>query len=88
MATDYLSALNAGSGLNVTQIVDALVDAERVPKQKKIDEEKETATVQISALGSLKNELSVFQTNTAAVGWPNWTGPVIKHEQCDFEPDR
>ena len=67
MATDYLSALNAGSGLNVTQIVDALVDAERVPKQKKIDEEKEATTVQISALGSLKNELSVFQTNTAAV---------------------
>ena len=67
MATDYLSALNAGSGLNVPQIVDALVDAERVPKQKKIDEEKEAATVQISALGSLKNELSVFQTNTAAV---------------------
>ena len=53
MATDYLSALNAGSGLNVTQIVDALVDAERA-KTKKIDEEKETATVQISALGSLK----------------------------------
>jgi flagellar hook-associated protein 2 len=67
MTTDYLSALNAGSGLNVTQIVDALVDAERVPKQKKIDEEKDAATVQISALGSLKNELSVFQTNTAAV---------------------
>ena len=67
MATDYLSALNAGSGLNVTQIVDALVDAERVPKQKKIDEEKEAATVQISALGSLKNELSVFQTNTTSL---------------------
>ena len=67
MATDYLSALNAGSGLNVPQIVDALVDAERVPKQKKIDEEKEAATVQISALGTLKNELSVFQTNTAAL---------------------
>ena len=61
--TDYLSALNAGSGLNVTQIVDALVDAERVPKQKAIDEAKETANVKISALGSLKNELSVFQTN-------------------------
>ncbi len=67
MATDYLSALNAGSGLNVTQIVDALVDAERVPKQQKIDDAKETATVKISALGSLKNELSVFQTNTAAL---------------------
>ena len=35
--TDYLGALGAGSGLNVPQIVDALVDAERVPKQNKID---------------------------------------------------
>jgi flagellar hook-associated protein 2 len=67
MSTDYLSALGAGSGLNVPQIVDALVDAERVPKQNKIDDAKETATVKISALGSLKNELSVFQTNTAAL---------------------
>ncbi len=67
MSTDYLSALNAGSGLNVTQIVDALVDAERVPKQTAIDEAKETATVKISALGSLKNELSVFQTNASAL---------------------
>ena len=67
MSTDYLSALNAGSGLNVTQIVDALVDAERVPKQEKIDEATETATVKISALGSLKNELSVFQTNANAL---------------------
>ena len=67
MSTDYLSALNAGSGLNVTQIVDALVDAERVPKQKQIDEKKETATVKISALGSLKNELSVFQANASTL---------------------
>ena len=29
MAVDYLSVLNVGS-LNVTQIVDALIDAERV----------------------------------------------------------
>ena len=67
MSTDYLSALNAGSGLNVTQIVDALVDAERVPKQKQIDEKKETATVKISALGSLKNEVSVFQANAGTL---------------------
>ena len=67
MAVDYLSALNAGSGLNVTQIVDALVDAERVPKQTQIDKEKETATVKISALGTLKNELNVFDANSAAL---------------------
>lgn len=67
MTVDYLSALNAGSGLNVTQIVDALVDAERTPKQNKIEEAKETATVKISALGSLKNELTVFNTNAVAL---------------------
>ncbi|MDA8536853.1 flagellar filament capping protein FliD [Alphaproteobacteria bacterium] len=67
MAVDYLSALNAGSGLNVTQIVDALVDAERTPKQTKIDAAKETATVKISALGSLKSELSLFDTTTSAL---------------------
>ena len=67
MSTDYLGALNAGSGLNVPQIVDALVDAERVPKQKQIDEANEKANVAISALGSLKNELSVFQTNSNAL---------------------
>lgn len=67
MAVDYLSALGAGSGLNVKQIVDALVDAERAPKQNSIDEAKETATVKISALGSLKNELNVFDTNSKAL---------------------
>ena len=67
MTTDYLSALGAGSGLNVPQIVDALVDAERVPKQQQIDEANEKANVAISALGSLKNELSVFQTNSNAL---------------------
>ena len=28
---DYLSALNVGSGLNTTEIIDALVEAERAP---------------------------------------------------------
>ena len=36
---DYISALNAGSGLNTTQIVDTLVDAEVLPKQNKINEQ-------------------------------------------------
>ena len=35
MAVDYISALNAGSGLNSTQIVDALVDAEAETGQDK-----------------------------------------------------
>jgi flagellar hook-associated protein 2 len=67
LAVDYLSALNAGSGLNVTQIVDSLVEAERAPKETAIEKAKEEATVAISALGSLKQELSVFKTNSSAL---------------------
>ena len=42
MSVDYLSALNSkGSGLNITQIVDSLVQAETAPQkdllQDKID---------------------------------------------------
>ena len=42
MAVDYLSAINkGGSGLNITQIVDSIVEAETAPQQdivnKRID---------------------------------------------------
>lgn len=47
--TDYLGALGAGSGLNVPQIVDALVDAERVPKQNKIDDERDSISKNLCA---------------------------------------
>ena len=86
MTVDYLSALNAGSGLNVKQIVDALVDAERTPKQNKIDEAKETATVKISALGSLKNELTVFNTNAAALD--GQTGLTLSSSTSNVELTR
>ena len=45
MAVDYLSAMNVGSGLNVTQIVDALVDAEKAPREAQITENIEEKTV-------------------------------------------
>ena len=41
MAVDYLSAMNVGSGLNVTQIVDALVEAEKAPREAQITEKIE-----------------------------------------------
>ena len=56
MAVDYLSALNVGSGLNVTQIVDAIVDAERVPQENVIQKRIDEKTVSVSALGQLKGE--------------------------------
>ena len=63
MAVDYLSALNVGSGLNVTQIVDALVDAEKVPQESRIQEQLDERNVSISSLGDVKADLDIFKDN-------------------------
>ena len=63
MATDYLSALNVGSGLNTTEIIDSLVEAERAPKAKMINDNKAERTVAISSLGSVKNGFESFDTS-------------------------
>ena len=65
MATDYLSALNVGSGLNTTEIIDALVNAERVPKEEQINKKIDEKSLSISALGELKSELSTFDNSLA-----------------------
>ena len=63
MAVDYLSALNVGSGLNVTQIVDAIVDAERIPRETQLNEKIEQRTVSISSLGEVKADMKTFDQN-------------------------
>tara|TARA_A100001011_G_C14306711_1_gene843520 strand:+ start:205 stop:2436 length:2232 start_codon:yes stop_codon:yes gene_type:complete len=56
--TDVFSALNVGSGLNTSELIKNLVDAERAPKEEKINEKIETAEVSISAIAELKNSIS------------------------------
>ena len=63
MAVDYLSSLNVGSGLNTTQIVDSLIEAEKAPREKPIQDVLDKATVSISELGKLKNEINVFRSS-------------------------
>ena len=49
MAVDYLSAINqGGSGLNITQIVDSLVDAEKAPQEDKIQKTIDAKNTAIS----------------------------------------
>lgn len=71
MAVDYLSALNAGSGLNTTQIVDALVDAERAPQQTTIEKDIATNQVSVSAYAQIKSSLSTLKTSLAAMEGQN-----------------
>ncbi|MGC6496464.1 MAG: flagellar filament capping protein FliD [Candidatus Puniceispirillaceae bacterium] len=65
MAVDYLSTLNVGSGLNTSEIIDALVDAERAPQENKISKQREQRTVQISSLGQVKQGFESLDTGLA-----------------------
>ena len=67
MAVDYLSTLNAGSGLNTTEIIDALVNAERAPQENQISKQRDQRTVQISSLGQVKQGFESFDTGLAPV---------------------
>ena len=59
MAVDYLSAINKqGSGLNITQIVDSIVQAETAPIasriQKNIDDKNAVISVMLWLLLDIK----------------------------------
>ena len=81
MSVDYLSALNSkGSGLNITQIVDSLVQAETAPQKELLQDKIDTRTTAISALATLSSELSSLKTNISALGAsPN----ILLPAQCE-----
>ena len=63
MTVDYLSTLNSkGSGLNISQIVDSLVQAEIQPKRSLITESQSATEVKISELAELKSKANSFQS--------------------------
>lgn len=67
MAVDYLSALNAGSGLNTTQIVDALVEANRAPKEAAINKKVEENNVKISGFSTLLQQFETFKNTMSSL---------------------
>ena len=64
MAVDYISAINQnGSGLNITQIVESLVEAETKPKKDNINDKIDGKNLDITAVGKLTSELNTLQTS-------------------------
>jgi flagellar hook-associated protein 2 len=59
MAT--ISSLGIGSGLDLSGIVEGLVEAERAPTEFRLDNKEETLSTKLSAFGALKSSLSLFQ---------------------------
>ncbi len=75
MSVDYLSALNSkGSGLNITQIVDSLVEAETAPQKELLQGKIDTRNTAISAIATLSAELSNLKTSiTGFAGTSKYT---------------
>ena len=68
MNVDYLSALNnQGSGLNITQIVDSLVQAETAPLTSQIDTKISKKNQQISGYGIVAAELGKMKDYAASI---------------------
>ncbi len=63
-SVDYISALNQnGSGLNITQIVDSLVEAETTPAKERLNKKVEESNASISAFGELTSELDTLKNS-------------------------
>ena len=58
---DILSKLNVGSGMNNSEIITSLVDAERLPALDRIEKNQSQTENKISAYGVLKSDISDFR---------------------------
>ncbi|MBB1428530.1 flagellar filament capping protein FliD [Shewanella sp. SG44-2] len=56
-----LTATGLGSGLDISNIVSVLVDAEKVPKETIFNKTEASIKAKVSAVGTLKSQLSTFQ---------------------------
>ena len=61
LETDIISKLGVGSGLDTTSIIKALVDADTLPQKENIEKTEELYNAKISALATIKSNLSDFQ---------------------------
>jgi flagellar hook-associated protein 2 len=58
---DILSKLNVGSGMNNSDIISSLVEAERAPALDRIEKNEKSTTNKISAYGVLKSDINAFR---------------------------
>ena len=58
---NIVSALNAGSGINIKELAQALVDAEKVPREALVQSKIDKSDAKISGLGIVKNVLERFK---------------------------
>ena len=85
MSVDYLSILNQkGSGLNITQIVDSLVDADTIPKKNMLEEDKTIKQTEISAFASLASELNLLKADLSSMANSNKYVPISGNSNLEI----
>lgn len=57
-----ISSIGVGSGLDLSSLVTQLLEAERAPRQARLDDREEELESEISAIGTLKSKMEDFQT--------------------------
>lgn len=62
-----IQSLGIGSGLDLESLVQSLVQAERVPKEQRLNEREQVASSQLSAIGKLKSSLGAFKDAATAL---------------------
>ena len=67
MATDTITALGAGSGMDVKALAQSLVDAERAPRKDAIDKKVKASEANISGYGALSYVLDGLKTAFSAL---------------------
>ena len=65
---DIISALNAGSGVNIKELTSSLVSAAREPQQKQITTRKKEAETKISSVASILSTVSSYNTALSGIG--------------------
>lgn len=65
--TDFLNALGVGSSFSSKEVITALVDAEKVPKQERINNKIEATEAKISALGAATASFNTLKESAAKI---------------------
>jgi len=68
---DIISALGAGSGIDIKALAANLTAAERMPQQTAIDTRKAAAEAKISSVGKIMSTVDAFSSAVASLGDPN-----------------
>ncbi|MEC8229408.1 MAG: flagellar cap protein FliD N-terminal domain-containing protein, partial [Pseudomonadota bacterium] len=83
-----IQSLGVGSGLALDDLVSQLLDAERAPKEERLNAKEEQIEAEISALGQIKSKLSDFKDTLDEMRRDsdiNGREPTITHPSEDSE---